>query len=211
MASTRGKIIVLEKCVDVSSKVMVRYTDKCYHDLPVYNNNEKKFLSPTSKIKDDSNQVFCENEHSVHKFRDAYFSQSPKITPFHKKVTVLKPDQKNYSIYGDDLLPNHLGNLFGKRADEFAKAAITTKKRQTAKGKAENTILAGDPNYKEFAPEVSDWYINISSFEDIWKAIRREIGYYCGVTFYSIIIAIIINHYMDWMHHCQMLHLWIHI
>ena len=65
--------------------------------------------------------------------------------------------------------------------------------------------------YKEFAPEVSDWYINISSFEDIWKAIRREIGYYCGVTFYSIIIAIIINHYMDWMHHCQMLHLWIHI
>ena len=107
-------------------------------------------------------------------------------------MTVLKPDQKNYSIYGDDLLPNHLGNLFGKRADEFAKAAITTKKRQTAKGKAENTILAGDPNYKEFAPEVSDWYVNISSFEDIWKAIRREIGYYCGVTFYSIIIAIII-------------------
>ena len=46
--------------------------------------------------------------------------------------------------------------------------------------------------YKEFAPEVSDWYINISSFEDIWKAIRREIGYYCGVTFYSIIIGIII-------------------
>ena len=108
MASTRGKIIVLEKCVDVSSKVMVRYTDKCYHDLPVYNNNEKKFLSPTSKIIDDSNQVFCENEHSVHKFRDAYFSQSPKITPFHKKVTLLKPDQKNFSIYGDDLLPNHL-------------------------------------------------------------------------------------------------------
>ena len=88
------------------------------------------------------------------------------------------------------MLPNHLGNLFGKRPDEFAKAAITTKKRQTAKGKAENTILAGDPNYKEFAPE--DWYVNISSFEDIWKAIRREIGYYCGVTFYSIIIAIII-------------------
>ena len=108
MASTRGEIIVLEKCVDVSSKVMVRYTDKCYHDLPVYNNNEKKFLSPTSKIIDDSNQVFCENEHSVYKFRDAYFSQSPKITPFHKKVTLLKPDQKNFSIYGDDLLPNHL-------------------------------------------------------------------------------------------------------
>ena len=33
--------------------------------------------------------------------------------------------------------------------------------------------------YTEFAQEVSDWYINISSFEDIWKAIRREIGYYC--------------------------------
>ena len=131
---------------------------------------------------------------SVRKWQ--YWSQTKRIT---------------YSIYGDDLLPNHLGNLFGKRADEFAKAAITTKKRQTAKGKAENTVLAGDPNYKEFAPEVSDWYINISSFEDIWKAIRREIGYYCGVTFYSIIIAIIINHYMDWMHHCQMLHLWIHI
>ena len=64
MASTRGEIIVLERCVDVSSKVMVRYTDKCYHDLPVYNNNEKKFLSPTSKIIiDDSNQVSCENEH----------------------------------------------------------------------------------------------------------------------------------------------------
>ena len=74
----------------------------------IYNNNEKKFLSPTSNNKDDSNQVFCENEHSVHKFRDAYFSQSPKITPFHEKVTLLKPDQKNFSIYGDDLLPNHL-------------------------------------------------------------------------------------------------------
>ena len=98
MASTRGEIIVLEKCVDVSSEVMVRYTDKCYHDLPVYNNNEKKFLSPTSKIIDDSNQVFCENEHSVHKFRDAYFSQSPKITPFHKKVTLLKPDQRIFQF-----------------------------------------------------------------------------------------------------------------
>ena len=96
MASTRGEIIVLEKCVDVSSKVMVRYTDKCYHDLPVYNNNEKKFLSPTSKIIDDSNQVFCENEHSVHKFRDAYFSQSPKITSFHEKVDTIEARPKEF-------------------------------------------------------------------------------------------------------------------
>ena len=126
------------------------------------------------------------------KFGDTYHSQSPKLKTFKKKVTVLKPEQKDYSIYGADLLPNHLGNLFGTRADEFSKAAITTKKRQTAKGKAENTILAGDKNYKEFAPEVSDWYINISTFEDIWKAIRREIGYYCGLTFYSVIIIIIV-------------------
>ena len=82
--------------MDVSSKVMVRYTDKCYHDLPVYNNNEKKFLSPTSKIIDDSNQVFCENEHSVHKFRDAYFSQSPKITSFHEKVDTIEARPKEF-------------------------------------------------------------------------------------------------------------------
>ena len=80
------------------------------------------------------------------KFGDTYHSQSPKFKTFKKKVTVLKQEQKDYSIYGADLLPNHLGNLFGTRADEFSKAAITTKKRQTAKGKAENTILAGDKN-----------------------------------------------------------------
>ena len=67
---------------------------------------QSQFLYSWSQM--NSNQVFRENEHSVHKFRDAYFSQSPKITPFHEKVTLLKPDQKNFSIYGDDLLPNHL-------------------------------------------------------------------------------------------------------
>ena len=67
---------------------------------------QSQFLYSWSQM--NSNQVFRENEHSVHKFRDAYFSQSPKITPFHEKVTLLKPDQKNVSIYGDDLLPNHL-------------------------------------------------------------------------------------------------------
>ena len=122
--------------------------------------------------------------------------QTDRSVPKNRYISLIKmfhllSNSKSEAIFVI-CFPIILAIFSGKELMSLLKLQSLQKRDKQRKSKAENTVLAGDPNYKEFAPEVSDWYINISSFEDIWKAIRREIGYYCGVTFYSIIIAIII-------------------